>query len=161
MKKITIILLALVLNSCNDGRFNVPSFNFTTTVNSCGTYVLYITNTDKTEVLSLILSSNEINQTAGTKTYTISNILPVNYRILDSAIGTSYFCQSIPPSSPNVLKDLNATSGQINITTTAIISNSVITGYTYQISFINLLFNDGTSKIFYETFNFGTFTSTI
>jgi hypothetical protein len=159
MKKLLILFLAFTLNSCNDGNFDVPSFDFTETVNSCGTYILYRTNTDKKEVLTMVLSSNEINTNEGTKTYTISNSTPVNYRIFDSAIGTDYFCQTIPPTSPNVIKNMDATSGEINITTTANFDdNGVIASYTYDISLTNLLFDDASGKIFYETYYFGKIT---
>jgi hypothetical protein len=159
MKKIVILFLAIVLNSCNDGNFEVPSFEFTETINSCGAYILYRTNTDKTEVLTLVLSSDEINTIVQTKPYSISSATPVNYRIFDSAIGTDYFCQTIPPASPNVLKELSATSGEINITTTANADdNGVIVSYTYDITLTNLLFNDNTGKIFYETYPFGSIT---
>jgi len=159
MKKIVILFLALILNSCNDGNFDIPSFDFTATINSCGNYVFYRTNTDKTEVLTLVLSSNEITTTGGTKTYSISTLLPVNYRIFDSAIGTDYFCQTIPPASPNVLKELKATDGEIIIiTTTEVDDNGVIVSYTYDITFTNLLFNDNSGKIFYETYYFGSIT---
>jgi len=155
MRKIVILLLALVLNSCNDGNFQVPSFNFTETVNHCGEYVLYRTNTKKTEVLTLVLSLNEINTTVQTKTYPISNLMPVNYRIFDSPIGTNYFCQTIPPANPNVLKELNAIDGEVTITTTSVKENDIITGYDYNITINNLLFKDGDQKVFFETFNFG------
>jgi hypothetical protein len=156
MRKIVILLLALILNSCNDGNFEVPSFDFTETVNHCGEYILYITNTEKKEVMILTLSPDEINTTEGTKSYPILSPIQVNYRIFDAAIGTTYFCQSIPPASPNVLKDLNATDGEINITTTAVKENDIITGYDYTITITNLLFKDGDQKVFFETFNFGT-----
>jgi hypothetical protein len=161
MKKIVILLLALILNSCNDGNFDVPSFDFTETVNSCGEYVLYKTNTEKKEVITLTLSPNQINLAEGTTTYSLSSSVQVDYRIFDNPIGTDYFCQTIPPASPIVLKELTAVDGEINITTTAIIENSVITGYTYDITITNLLFKDADQQIFFETFNFGTLTVTI
>ncbi len=161
MKKIVILLLAFVLNSCNDGNFDVPSFDFTETVNQCGEYLLYRTNTDKTEVITIVLSPSQINTTLGTESYPISSLIQVNYRIFDSAIGSDYFCQTIPPATPNVLKELNATDGEISITTTAIKENDVVTGYNYDINITNLLFNDSDSKIFYETYYFGIFSINI
>lgn len=161
MRKIVILLLALILNSCNDGNFEVPSFNFTETVNHCGEYILYITNTEQKEVMSLTLSPDEINTTEGTKSYPISSLIQVNYRIFDDAIGTNYFCQPIPPANPNVLKELNATEGEVNITTTAVKENDIITGYSYDITITNLLFKDGDQKVYFETFNFGTLKMTI
>jgi hypothetical protein len=156
MKKIITLFLALTLFSCNDGNFDVPVFEFTNTVNSCGEYILFVTNSDNTEVLVLTLNSTHISNELGDATYSISSGLEVNYRIFEDGIGTNYFCQAIPPLIPKVLKELNAESGTINITT-AEISN----GYTYTITISDLLFNDNDERILFETLDFGVFTVTL
>ena len=158
MKKLIIFFLAFSLFSCNDGDFDVPSFEFTEVVNSCGEYTLYIANKNSTEILILTLGIVQIGNTVGDETYSISSSLEVNYRIFEDGIGTDYFCQPIPPLTPIVLKELNAESGTINITTTEIFNNEVLTGYTYTITISDLLFNDNSERIFFENLNFGVFT---
>jgi hypothetical protein len=155
MKKIITLFLALSLFSCNDGNFDVPVFEFTNTVNSCGEYILFVTNSDNTEVLVLTLNSTHINNELGGATYSISSGLEVTYRIFEDGIGTDYFCQSIPPLTPIVLKELSAESGTINITT-----EEISNGYTYTITISDLLFNDNNERILFETLDFGVFTIT-
>lgn len=157
MKKLITLFIAFTLFSCNDGDFDIPAFEFTTTVKSCGEYLLYITNTESTEVLMLSLTSTQLGSTEGEKTYPISTALKVTYRIFDEKITDSYFCQEIPPASPIVLKELIATEGSIVINTIAIIKDTVITGYEYDISIKNLLFLDNKKRIYFESMPFGTF----
>lgn len=155
MKKLLILFLAFTLNACNDGDFDVPVFEFTEEVNVCGNFVLYIASTNSTEVLVLTLPSTALG-TAPTLALPISATVNATYRIFDKAIGTSYFCQDIPPLEPKILKELKADeTGTINIAATEILANGVVTGYSYEITISNLNFNDGKERIFFESFIFG------
>ena len=75
------------------------------------------------------LSNSQLGKTEGEKTIAISagNVI---YRIFDASISDNYFCASIPPTTPLVLKDVLAESGSINITT-AIIKNENETSLTF------------------------------
>lgn len=166
MKKTLLFLFLFSLISCNDGDFDVPSFEFSETVSGCGEYVLYISNSSKKEVLALNLATTQLGTTVEEKSFSISKTastssIKATYRILDAAIGTNYFCQSIPPLTPKVTKELIAESGTVIIKTSEVITNSVVVGYKYEISMTDLLFFDGTERVFFETFNFGTITINI
>lgn len=155
MKKLITFFIAFTLLACNDGDFDVPSFEFTDTVNSCGETLLYTLSSDKTEVIILTLSDTQLGTTVGEKSYAVSTSLNVIYRIFDDAIDTDYFCQEIPPASPLVLKELYAESGSIIINTTEVFEDEIVTGYKYEISISELLFLDDNERIFFETFDFG------
>lgn len=157
MKKLIILFIAFTFFSCNDGDFDVPSFEFTTTIKSCGEYLLYETNIEGTEALMLSLTTGQLGTTVGEKSYPISTSLKVTYRIFDKKITDTYFCQEIPPANPVVLKELVATEGSIIINTIAIIKDTVVTGYEYDISIKNLLFLDNNQRIYFESMPFGTF----
>ena len=157
MKKLITLFLALSLFSCNDGDFDVPAFEFSETVNSCGEYLLYIKNSTSTEVLVLTLIPTNLGTIEGNKSISISSSSTMIYRIFEKGIGSTYFCQDIPPSTPKILKELTAESGNINITTTKILTNEVITGYTYTITISELLFNENNERIFFENLDFGIF----
>jgi len=155
MKKLLILFLAFTLNACNDGDFDVPVFEFTEKVNTCGEFVLYIASTNSTEVLVLTLPKTALG-TAPTATFPLSATVTATYRIFDKGITSTYFCQSIPPLEPKILKELKADGGIINIATVEILTNGLVTGYSYEIKILNLNFNDGEERIFFENFNFGT-----
>lgn len=155
MKHFFAFLILSTFISCSDGDFDIPSFEFTETVSTCGSYVLYRTNTDKTEALILTLTANQLTTVAGEKKYNIAGETALVYRLFDAAVGTSYFCQDIPPTTPKVLKELNATEGSITVNTT-VDSSSGTPVYTHTISISNLLFIDDKERIFFESFSFGT-----
>jgi len=158
MKKIITLFLIISLFSCSDGNFDVPSFGFTSNVETCGKYVIYKKNSTSTEVIILTLNPTNLGTIEGDKTVAISTTSSVIYRIFDNGIDSNYFCQSIPPLTPKILKELIALSGTINITTTAILTNGVITGYTYTITISDLLFNDTSGRILFQSFDFGKLT---
>ena len=158
MKHLIALLIFATLISCNDGDFDIPSFEFTETVSTCGSYVLYRTNTDKTEALILTLTTNQLTTVTGEKNYNIAGETALVYRLFDDAVGTAYFCQDIPPITPKVLKELNATEGSITVNTT-VDSSSGNAVYTHTISISNLLFIDDKERIFFESFSFGTVTN--
>tara|TARA_R110001583_G_scaffold58714_4_gene174829 strand:- start:3962 stop:4441 length:480 start_codon:yes stop_codon:yes gene_type:complete len=157
MKKLITLFIAFTLISCNDGDFDIPAFEFTNTVKSCGEYLLFVKNTESTEVLMLSLTNTQLGSTVGEKTYPISTTLKVTYRIFDEKITDTYFCQAIPPATPLVLKELLGIEGTLVINTIATITNEVVTGYEYDISLKNLLFLDNNQRIYFESMPFGTF----
>lgn len=159
MKKLFTLFIVLSLISCNDGDFEVPAFEFTETINSCNDYFLFKTSSSSTEVIYMALTSTQFSSSVGEKTYSISASLPVTYRIFDEGIGTDYFCQTVPPTTPAVLQELNGTGSIIIVTSEIIDNNNEVTGYNYDISFENLLFKDenDSDRVYFEFFDFGTF----
>lgn len=163
MRYIFLLFITFGLLSCDDGDFDVLQFNFETTVNSCGTYVLYRTNSEKTEALIVQLNPTDIVQEVGVKEIQIS-ATNVIYRIFDEALGSDYFCNPIPPTSPTVLKEWTAIAGvhnKILIDTTEIINetDTTITGYKHHLIFTNLVIeNDGVQEK-YVSYEFGSINS--
>ncbi|SRX55798.1 hypothetical protein [Aequorivita sp. CIP111184] len=125
MKKILFLfIVSLILHSCNDGDIIVTTFNFDDAeLKSCGNvgnYVFYKVNPEALESLSLKLGvTDSIYKTAETKSYILNGTTNfVNYRTYDGILGTTYFCSSIPPTSPNVTVDYLAASGTAEFATT-------------------------------------------
>lgn len=143
--------------SCSDGDFDVPEFDFDETVYSCDDYVLYVTSSSATETMVMTLVEDELGTEVGTFSYPITSTRKVVYRLFSDAVGSNYFCQLIPPTSPTVIEELDAESGEINIVTTEIIEEGVLTGYSYEISISDLLFIDGNERIYFENFVFGNY----
>ena len=168
MKKLVISILLIIAAGCSDGDFDVPAFDFTDSLSKCGEYVLYRANSDKTEALILTLTENQLK----TGTYNVSSSVTVTYRVFNESFGSNYFCQTIPPTTPKVLKELEAdTSTEVTILKTAekevtidtldtgeIEYDTIIKSYKYKVDFKDLMLkNNENDKIYYETFDFGTF----
>lgn len=116
----------ILLQSCDDGDIIITTFNFDEAeLESCGTlgnYVFYKVNPEALESLSLKLGvTDSLYRTAETKNYVLNGTTNfVNYRTYDGDLGTTYFCSSIPPTSPNVTVDYLAAAGTAEFVTTFI-----------------------------------------
>ena len=165
MRFILFLAVTISLLSCDDGNFDMLQFNFETTVNTCGSYVLYRTSSERTEALIISLNETDIIQEVGVETIPIT-ATNVTYRIFNESLGTDYFCATIPPTSPTVLKEWTAISGvnnMITIDTTEIINETdgAITGYKHNLVFTNLVLENEGVQEKYVTYVFGSFNTSL
>ena len=122
MKKLITFCTLFFLVSCDDGNFNVPEFNFDTqTINSCGD--LLLSKINETEVLVIELNEDNTDNTFFTterdnETFALTEtgVNTISYRNFDAVPTTSYFCQNIPPASPNIINEWLG-SGTLLVTT--------------------------------------------
>lgn len=121
------LCLALVIFvwSCDDGDIITTSFNFgeETNLSLCrqdNVNVLYFIDPETNEAISFKFSANDfdgtfsgdIGQEVLEFDVDINATNQVVYRRLSgSANGSAYFCQQVPPSSPQVLEEFISTSG--------------------------------------------------
>jgi hypothetical protein len=124
MKKLYFLLVGLSILSCSDGDLQIEAIDFdNSNAQNCGTLttstqLLFKINGDETLILELgtNLLRNEVS------TEVIASSIPGNsqltYRLLDGTITSSYFCDSVPPSTPTVIEEIEATDGRVLITTT-------------------------------------------
>jgi hypothetical protein len=115
MKKIIgLFLIFLFILSCNDGDFDVPSFDFDEqTVQNCGDLVLFKIN--ESEAIVFSINENNSNNTffkqeMSNETFDLTNI---SYRIYSDEATTSLFCNDIPPTDPTVINEWIGTGNLI------------------------------------------------
>ncbi|MCF6298163.1 MAG: hypothetical protein L3J08_09320 [Flavobacteriaceae bacterium] len=168
MKKIVILTCILFTFSCNDGNFEIASFEFETKVSYCGEYILYRLSTDgQKEALIVTLTDKEIKQSeeviplvniSKTGSYTVT------YRIFDEAVtGSEYFCRTIPPTEPKTIKNWIGAGGTIFIVNTAIKDkDEKIIAYKHTITLNDLaLTNNDESLLFDPSYFYGEFETTV
>jgi hypothetical protein len=91
----------------------------------------------------------------------------VVYRFYNGAVTSDNICNTIPPATPFATDQWTATSGKIEIITTAIKTTNAtdnstrITGYNHNIAFKNITFAKNSGTQVYETFPFGDYTTSI
>jgi len=182
MKKYLLLTLCLIAitTSCDDGDFEVQSFDFntsTTQICNAATNNFFIYRISNNEVL--IVKFPESALANPTTPETSPRQLPlidivgnteVIYRLYDNSLSTQSICSAIPPTSPNLVDEWVATSGKIRIITT--VNKSVasgnstganqISGYTHDIDFvdINFLKLNGTEQ-FYDVLPFGNYATSV
>lgn len=173
MKRILGILsLLLFINACDDGDLTVESIDFSNvTASKCSEKdILYKVSDAKMLILAIPMDTFENDETPENDPIEvpISGDIEVIYRQYNGQASSDNICPTIPSATPNLLEEWTATSGTIEITSTAIKSvNSTtgiqqITGYKQYIVFKNIQFlkPDGTTQ-FYETYVFGNYNTTL
>lgn len=126
----SVILLILLLSSCDDGDIIVTTLVFEDTrLELCGddeVKVLYQINDDGVfESISLRTTNNTLSDLENVLstdevpviTFPLDQNNRIVYRTFDAAVPTDYFCSEIPPSSPNVIEELVSVGGVVTITT--------------------------------------------
>jgi len=168
MKNLLILLLCLALSSCDDGNLQIETINFDDSdIQYCGSTVTTSTTLffkiAESEALILTIASGTLKNEAseGEVEYPISSNTTLTYRIFSANVTKNYFCDVIPVTEPTVIEEIEAQSGSVLITTTAIVDGE-ITSYehTIRLSEITLINDSNNQRITDLSINdFGTVTT--
>jgi len=151
----------MMLQGCDDGDIIITDFNFENaelkTCGGVGNYVFYKQNPQIFESLSLRLGTTDsIYSTEGERAYELgANTNFVNYRSYDGPLGTNYFCNSIPPTSPKVEVDYLAVSGTARVIVTFEQEDQILRK-SIQIILKDVVLVNGDIQIIEETLDMGT-----
>lgn len=165
MKKVLMLLIILLSFSCDDGDLDISSFEFEDEVNLCGTkdYTLYrLSTNEQREALIVTLTDQQIRKDEDIVlpvNVTLSGDYTVTYRLFDDQVTDSYFCASVPPVEPTVVKDWRGVSGTIFVENQPIYDTDgeTITGWRHYIVLIDVVLQvDDQELKLDETFVYGT-----
>lgn len=123
MKKF-LFLPILILLSCGDGDIQIEALSFDGDPQNCGTLSvdtdLFFKINSNNEALILQLQTSLLKNEATTETIvsSVPGQSQLTYRIFSDNVTSDYFCSDIPPSTPIVTEEIEATAGEIRITTT-------------------------------------------
>jgi hypothetical protein len=162
--------LLFVLNSCDDGNLVQEDITFeNTATQSCSTNNIIYKLKDKEALILEIPESSFINEPTLEGSPRIINISSTNrvvYRFYNGAVSANNICETIPPATPIVTDQWNATDGTIQIITSAVkktdavTGRTKITGYNHNVVFKNITFAKNNGTQVYETFPFGDYVTT-
>ncbi|MGB5698461.1 hypothetical protein [Muriicola sp.] len=166
MKRTFLLLLSVILFACNDGDLQIASIDFdSVSIQTCestittSSTVFFKINGE--EALILELQSGLLQNVASQDT--IISAIPTQssliYRLFDGTVNTNYFCDAIPLTSPGVLEEIEATVGEVLISTIQNASDSTQFDHTIQLRNISLI-NEQGERVTNVTINdFGTITT--
>ncbi|WP_293895667.1 hypothetical protein [Flavobacterium sp.] len=168
MKKILCILaLLLFITACDDGNLTVDVIDFSeVAAQKCSNKnVIYKVKGAEMLFIEIPASTFTNDQTVDGSPIEvpINSTNKVTYRKYDGNVTSSNICPTVPDATPNLKEEWHATSGTIQITSTAIKSTNAtdnstrISGYTYNIVFKNITFQKPSGPQVYETFTFGNY----
>lgn len=126
MRKLFFLGVCLtILWSCSDGDLQIEAIDFDEgSIQFCSGQVDIETTLffkiNSSEALILDLQSNLIKNEPSQSpiTSTIGSRSSLTYRFFSGEVAKSYFCDEIPPASPSVIEEINATDGVIQIIST-------------------------------------------
>ncbi|MGB5665525.1 MAG: hypothetical protein WBM53_01665 [Maribacter sp.] len=144
--------LALII-SCNDGDLTIETIDFDsiTTIQTCESTVttsstVYFKIND-TEALILELQSGVLKNEASAAT--ISSVIPsqskITYRAFSDNVSSNYFCDAIPTTTPSVVEEIEATDGEVLVTTT-MVTDGTTTTYEHTIQLSGITFITSTNQ---------------
>jgi hypothetical protein len=164
MKRVFLFIFLLLGLSCNDGNFDISSFEFEDEVTLCGseTYTLYRLSTEgQREALIVTLTDLQIRKDEDIVVpvpVTINGQYTVTYRLFDDRVTDNYFCAAVPPVEPGVLKDWRGVSGAIIVENQPIYDTDgeTVTGWKHYIVLYDVVLQvDDQELKLDETFLFG------
>lgn len=175
MKKFLILaLITIFATGCDDGIIKVENLDFADSVTqSCGNLVFKL-NDNEALLISLPEAAYNTAFTNKPTAVGVPILIPINsdnrvlYRFYDGTVSSETVCNVIPPINPKAQDEWIGISGNIQITTTAIIEPNTdleggqkISGYKHQITFKNITFQKEGGNQFYDTFVFGVFQQSV
>ncbi|NNJ89476.1 MAG: hypothetical protein HKP53_08730 [Eudoraea sp.] len=166
MKRFFFLPIFVVLLACNDGDLQIESIEFdSVSIETCESSITTASTLffklNGEEALILELQSgillNEVSQD------TIVSTLPgqsnLIYRLFSGSVSSSYFCDAIPPTSPAVLEEIEAASGEVLISTLQNPSDTTLYEHTILLRNINLINEQGERITDISISEFGTITT--
>lgn len=150
---LSFLLLMFLLSSCDDGELTQVSFDFDETpAIQCGTdtddFFIFKTQDKRALIIQIpeINFPNRLTADEDTPPETLfinGSTIRLIYREYSGTVSANAICSTVPPATPIVVQEREATEGQITITTTAIKTEPDANGVTQITHFLHTLtFND-------------------
>jgi len=125
MKNFIVLCFLALFYSCNDGDLQIETIDFDSVgISNCEATVttsstIFFKLNDK-ESLILELQSGVLKNEVSSEE--ITSLVPsqsqVTYRVFSDNVGSDYFCDDIPTTTPLVIEEIEAEDGEILVTTT-------------------------------------------
>jgi hypothetical protein len=161
MKKIIVFIVCVFLFSCDDGDITLQSFNFEgQSVQKCAdNNLIFKIKNDELLLIDITESNfaNVVTPDGEPREVTINSSNAVIYRKYSGNLSSTTICASLPPATPVVSKEWEATGGTILIETNERFDTdgTTLIGYTHNITFVNVSFSNADNTFSFTTYIFG------
>jgi hypothetical protein len=161
MKKIIAFIFCAFLFSCDDGDITLQSFDFDgQSVQKCADNNLIFKIKNDELLLINIPESNFANVVTPDNEpieVTINTSNTVVYRKYSGNLSSTTICSTLPPATPVVSNEWEATGGTILIETDERFDTdgTTVLGYTHNITFVNVSFSNSDNTFSFTTYLFG------
>ena len=150
MNRVLCIFFFSLLWACNDGDLQIETIDFDDiSIQTCESTITVNSNLffkiNATEALILELQNgllkNEVSQ--DTIVSTVPGQSNLIYRIFSGSVTSAYFCDAIPLTEPTVLEEIEASNGEVRISTILNPADSTQFQHTIELSNITLINEQG------------------
>lgn len=163
MKRWLWLSIVVLLWNCDDGDLEIKEIVFDEVVLSSCTADLETTvffKLKEDESLILVLQGGILQNMEGVLFSDIPSQSKFYYRFFDSTVSSDYFCDEIPPPTPLVEKEIEATGGTLVITTVEEILEDLTSVYHHTFTIENLILtNENGEQLVDTNFELGVFTT--
>ncbi len=166
MRQSILILFSGLFVACSDGDLQIETIDFdNASVQFCessattATRIFFKINDDEALILNLQGGVLKNAASDGTLSSAVPGQSQLTYRIFSDAVTKAYFCGDIPPSTPLVTEEIEASAGEVLVTTIQSATDTTAYEHTIELSGISLV-NDKGERITNLTISdFGTITT--
>lgn len=163
MKKWLWVCMGVLLWNCDDGDLEIKEIDFDEVLmSSCMTdlenTVFFKIKED--ESLILVLQEGILQNAVGEVFSDIPSQSQFYYRFFNNTVSSAYFCSEIPPATPSVEREIEATGGTLVITTAeeTLDDGSMVYHHTFTIENL-ILTNENGEQLVDTNFELGVFTT--
>lgn len=166
MKRSFFLSLILIVLACNDGDLQIESIDFdSVSIETCESTIttastlFFKINGDEALILELQsgLLQNEVSQ--DTIVSTIPGQSSLIYRLFTGTVSNNYFCDAIPLTTPGVLEEIEASIGEVLISTSQNASDSTVFEHSILLRNVTLINEQGERITDISINEFGTITT--
>lgn len=166
MKKLMFLGVLFFAVACNDGDLQIESINFDDSdiqfcesATNVDSRLFFKINDDEALILHLGsgLLKNEVSTT--TITSSVTGASRLYYRLFSDAVTADYFCNIIPQSDPHVQEEIEASGGEILISST-LDADGITYRHLIQLNNITFERSNGSRITDLEISDFGEITTT-
>lgn len=154
--------MVLVLG-CDDGDITLQSFDFSNqSIQKCSdNYLMYKIKDNELLLIQLtetLYDEAFVNEETGDtpRVINITSSTPIIYRMYSGTVASTTVCSELAPATPTVTNEWEATAGTIQVESNALTdSDDNITGYTHNITLLNVTFSGTDDSFSFESYIFG------
>lgn len=166
MKRVLLIFILCLFNSCDDGDlvietidFNDTSITFCESTTTISSTLFFKLNTAEALILELQSGVLKNEVSADTIKSAIPGQSQLVYRTFSDDISKNYFCDAVPPISPTVVEEFEGEGGEVFITTVQSESDTTVYEHKIELSGVSLVNSKGLRITDLRINDFGTITT--
>ena len=166
MKNLLPALILTLFLSCDDGDLQIAPIDFDdAALEFCGsepditTGLFFKINGENALILEIPSGVLLNEESMDSIVSAIPSQTMVTYRIFDESVSSAYFCDQVPPASPNIVEDIPAEAGELVVNTVQNVADTTKYDHTLTLRDLSLINSQGERLTNLNEITLGTITT--